>query len=313
MSVSGHIARQSRLPSRVLLLAGVAFVLFIATTPLVILYTDWLWFQEVALTTVFRKKLVTKGLLFLGGGVLGFLFLHLNLRLAQRGIAIDPVVIRPNPQGPPLDLVGLARRFTLPVTIFVAIIAAFSASSAWMVVLKAMHATPFGVSDPVLGRDVGFYIFTLPVFSALLSVLSALALFALLLCLGTYWVRGELVLPPPRVRLDPGAGWHLGGLIAFLLVVTALQIWLVRVPSLLFSDTGPLFGASYTDIHARLPAYRALAVVAVLGAAWVLVGRRAAGWPGTRPSPPAPTSAPGSWATCSIRPSCRSWWWLPPS
>lgn len=280
MSVSGHISPQGRLPNRLLLIAGALFVIFIATTPLVILYTDWLWFQEVALTRVFQKELLVKTLLFVAGGLVAFLFLYLNLRLANRGIAIDPVVIRTTPQGPPMDLMRLARRLTMPATLFVAVIVAFAASSAWMIVLQAMHATPFGVTDPVLGRDVGFYIFSLPVLSALLSALNALTVFALMLCAGTYWVRGELVLPPPRVRLDPGAGRHLGALIAVLLVVSAVQIWTVRVPGLLFSDTGPFTGASYTDIHARLPAHRALAVIAMLGAAWVLVGavRRKLPW-----------------------------------
>ncbi len=36
-----------------------------------------------------------------------------------------------------------------------------------------------------------------------------------------------------------------------------------RSPSLLYSTTGPLIGASYTDLHARLPALRVSAVVAV--------------------------------------------------
>ncbi|MFN2316435.1 MAG: UPF0182 family protein, partial [Gemmatimonadales bacterium] len=280
VSVSGHISPSGRLPNRLLLIAGALFVAFIATTPLVILYTDWLWFQEVALTTVFQKELLVKTLLFGAGGLVAFLFLYLNLRLANRGIAIDPVVIRTTPQGPPMDLMRLARRLTMPATLFVAVIVAFAASSAWMIVLQAMHATPFGVTDPILGRDVGFYVFSLPVLSALLSALNALTVFALILCAGTYWVRGELVLPPPRVRLDPGAGKHLGALIALLLVVTAVQIWTVRVPGLLFSDTGPFTGASYTDIHARLPAHRALAVIAMLGAVWVLVGaaRRKLPW-----------------------------------
>jgi uncharacterized protein len=280
VSVSGHISPQGRLPNRLLLIAAALFVAFIATTPLVILYTDWLWFQEVALTTVFQKELLVKSLLFVGGGLFAFAFLYLNLRLANRGIAIDPVVIRTAPTSPPMDLMRMARRLATPAILFVTVVVAFSATSAWMLVLQAMNATPFGVSDPILGRDVGFYIFSLPLLGALLSTLSALTIFALLLCVGTYWVRGELVLPPPRVRLDPGAGKHLGGLLALLLVLTAIQIWTVRVPGLLFSDTGPFTGASYTDINARLPAFRALAVVAILGAVWVLVGaaRRKLPW-----------------------------------
>ena len=43
-------------------------------------------------------------------------------------------------------------------------------------------------------------------------------------------------------------------------------------PSLLYSTTGPLVGASYTDLHARLPALRVSAVLALLAAVAVMVG-----------------------------------------
>ena len=58
----------------------------------------------------------------------------------------------------------------------------------------------------------------------------------------------------------------------FLLI--ALRLWLVDIPGLLYSTTGPLVGASYTDLHASLPALRRLrgggaslaAVAVVVGA-----------------------------------------------
>ena len=52
------------------------------------------------------------------------------------------------------------------------------------------------------------------------------------------------------------AGLHLAILLAALFLLTALRLWLVDIPGLLYSTTGPLVGASYTDLHARLPALR---------------------------------------------------------
>lgn len=280
MSVTGHISPQGRLPSRLLVVLALVLLLLLVTSPLVVLYTDWLWFQEVGLTRVLQTELTVKLALWLGAGLFAAAFLYANLRLAHRGIAIDPLRVPAGPSGRPLDLIGLARRAGIPVVIFVAVIAAFSAASAWLQVLQAWHAVPFGEADPLLGRDIGYYVHRLPVVAGALSLASALTVLSLLLCAASYWVRGEIVLPPPRVRVDPAAGRHLGALGALLLLVTAAQIWFVRVPGLLWSETGPLVGASYADIHARLPALRVLAVVAVLGAAWIAAGaaRKKVAW-----------------------------------
>ena len=80
----------------------------------------------------------------------------------------------------------------------------------------------------------------------------------------------------PRVigylRFDPAAGKHFAILIAAWLLLIALRLWLVDAPQLLYSTTGPLVGASYTDLHATLPALRVTAVLALIGAVMVLVG-----------------------------------------
>ncbi|HMA22146.1 MAG TPA: UPF0182 family protein, partial [Gemmatimonadaceae bacterium] len=56
------------------------------------------------------------------------------------------------------------------------------------------------------------------------------------------------------------------------LVLTALHIWLVRIPELLYSTTGPLTGASYTDLHAKYPALHLTAITAIIGIGLVVYG-----------------------------------------
>ncbi|MBK9410988.1 MAG: UPF0182 family protein [Gemmatimonadetes bacterium] len=71
-------------------------------------------------------------------------------------------------------------------------------------------------------------------------------------------------------------------LLAVPFVVTALRLWFVDSAELLYSTTGPLVGASYTDLHATLPAIRVSAIAALAAAVVVLVGgaRRMLGWYG---------------------------------
>ncbi|HXY18437.1 MAG TPA: UPF0182 family protein, partial [Gemmatimonadales bacterium] len=85
-------------------------------------------------------------------------------------------------------------------------------------------------------------------------------------------LRGAFAVRGRGVRVERRAGIHLAAVLAALFLVAAAQLWLVDASNLLYSTTGPLVGASYTDLHATLPALRLSAVAAVAAAALVLVG-----------------------------------------
>ncbi|HUF34299.1 MAG TPA: UPF0182 family protein [Gemmatimonadales bacterium] len=254
----------------VLLLAGVATLLFFPAAS--ILITDWWWFREIGYEIVFTRELVTRLLLFLGVGGLTTAVLYLNLRAAQRGLVPDPIVLQLGPAAPRVDVSSALRRLTLPGSLAVGVLAGFAVTPAWDLVLRALHQTPFGSADPVFSRDIGFYVFTLPALSMALGLLTTLVVLSLFLLVPLYWLRGDMVPRRRRLMIEPTAGLHLALLLAALLLLTAVRLWLVEIPNLLYSTTGPLLGASYADLHARLPALRVSAVVAVLAAGAVVLG-----------------------------------------
>jgi uncharacterized membrane protein (UPF0182 family) len=263
----------------ILLVAGFAALFFFPS--LIGLLMDWWWFQEIGYQIVFTRELVTRVLLFLGVGGLTFGTLYLNLRTAQRGMVPEPIVLRLGqslPRAPRVDITGALRRLSLPVSLGLGLLAGLSAAQGWALVLRLIYQTPFGVADPVFARDIGFYVFTLPALSAGFGFLTALALISFILLVPVYLLRGDILFSPQRpgrpgrLRVEPTAGLHLAILLAVLFVLTALRLWLVDIPSLLYSTTGPLVGASYTDLHAQLPALRVSAVIALLAAAAIMVG-----------------------------------------
>jgi uncharacterized membrane protein (UPF0182 family) len=242
------------------------------------LLVDWWWFQEIGYRTVFTRPLLTGILLFLIVSGLTFGLLYFNLRNAQRGLVPDPIVFRIGQAAPRVDITRALLRLSLPVALVIALLAGLGAAPTWDLVLRLIYATPFGIKDPVFSRDVGYYVFTLPALTAALSFLKALTVISLVLVVPVYVLRGDILLGPggprrpPRLRVEPSAAMHLAILLAAFFVLTALRLWLVDIPSLLYSTTGPLVGASYTDLHARLPALRVSAVVAVLAAIAVMIG-----------------------------------------
>ncbi len=273
-----------RLTSRAVALIGATLflVLFVALPGSIGLYTDWLWFREIGFERVFlTEHLMQVGLAVLGG-LLTFGFLVANLRFALRGVVPDPVIVRFNPGAPQIDVSEMIRRFTVPVAGLIAFLVGASMSAMWLVLLRAVHGVPFGRVDPVFERDIGFYVFTLPALELLIGVVFWLALLGLLVSLPVYWLRGDIILPPRPVRVEPSAGRHVGGLLTALFLTIALQTWFVRIPQLLYSTTGPLRGASYSDLNAMLPALRLQALAALVAAIWIVAGivRRKLVWHG---------------------------------
>jgi hypothetical protein len=234
--------------------------------------TDWWWFKEIGYQVVFTRELVTRGLLFLAAAGLTAGLLYLNLRTAQRGLVPHPILLQLGESVPSLNLLALMRRFTLPVALMLGLFAGLAVAPAWSLVLRMLYRTPFGISDPVFSRDIGFYVFTLPGLSLLLGLLSGLVTLLLLLLVPIYWLHGDIILRPRRLRFEPRAGMHLAILLALWFLLTAVRLWLVEIPQLLYSRTGPLVGASYTDLQAQLPALRVMAALAVIGAGLALAG-----------------------------------------
>src|SRR5262245_64742998 len=143
------------------------FVLFLAIGAVgqaVPLYTDWLWFKEVGFTQVFTTRLALNGWLFLGLGGAVFIFLFGNLSLAARTAPPDVLWELEDQLGLPgrAILEPLVRRLLLPVIAVISFFAGARATTAWSTVLEYLNRTPFGQSDPLFGRDLGFYFFVLP-------------------------------------------------------------------------------------------------------------------------------------------------------
>jgi len=255
-----------------LALLAAAVLALVIVPSLAGLLTDWWWFQEIGFQVVFTRQILARGDLFLAVFAVTALLLQLNLRVAQRGIALNPVVVRVGPTTPQLDASRAVRRVTPWLAVVVALLAGLGATSQWDVALAALNRTPFGATDPVFGRDVGFYVFTLPAVTAALGYLFGVLLVTLLALLVVYAVRGAFAVRGRGLVVERRAGIHLAALLAALFLVAAVQLWIVDASNLLYSTTGPLVGASYTDLHATLPALRLSAAAAVAAAAVVLAG-----------------------------------------
>ena len=265
----GPVGPGTRQAIRVLLV--VVLLVLIVFPAMMRLAADLFWFREIGYQRVFATELVTKALLFLIVAVVAYVLLAVNLRFARRGASPVNALSGQVPESL-IELVERLPRLTTPAALVFAVLAGISASATWMTVLQFLNGAPFGVNDPVYNRDIGFYTFVVPALAMLLGLLSTLTVLAALLSGFVYLVRGDIRPPNPRISISPRASAHLGVLVIVFLVLAAARIWMVQIPELLYSGTGPFTGASYADLNAQRPGLLVTAITALLGAGFVVLG-----------------------------------------
>jgi uncharacterized membrane protein (UPF0182 family) len=252
--------------------AVTAFLLIALFLPALIRFaTDWLWFQEVGHAQVMVRSIAAR--LGIGAGVFALAFgvFMLNLDLARRSIRrLD--IIRMTPEGMRTFSIDprTLRPQMLAVSAGVALVIALSTSSGWETWLLYWNAEPFGTVDPLLGRDIGFYVFALPFFESLRNLAIVIVLLSLAGVIGAHVVAGNLGLTARRgLLVSHHARRHIAWLVAALFGVLAFSAWL-GPPALLTTASTITHGASYADVHARIPAL-GLLLVASLAAATLAI------------------------------------------
>ncbi|MFL5614905.1 MAG: UPF0182 family protein [Gemmatimonadaceae bacterium] len=234
--------------------------------------TDWLWYDEIHFQSVFRTSLIARLVLFVGTALFAFAFLYGNVRWARRGADV-PVRFIEQGHGVSADVSRVVAMLLLAGSVVVALVTALAVAAQWMTFLMFSHGAHVGQTDPLFGRDIGFYLFRLPALDMTLATLVALTFLALVGSVAAHLTRGAFAAVPPRqITIDPEASHHIGGLLALLFVLFSLQLWFVDAASLLFSTSGRFVGASYADVHVLLAGIRLSAVDGILAAGIVIYG-----------------------------------------
>jgi uncharacterized membrane protein (UPF0182 family) len=158
------------------------------------------------------------------------------------------------------------------VVVLVALGVAGAASGGWETFLLWRNQVPFApngapaVTDPVFGRDIGFYLFELPFLRFVQGLANSIVLASLLAAAAWYAIAamrdGLTVATSIRVHLAVLAG---------LLLLSIAAGYQLDKYELVYSTAGVATGVSYTDAAARFLALNVLTAVAALAAA-LLVG-----------------------------------------
>ena len=198
---------------------------------------DALWFYSLGFENRFWTVILAKTVFLVVGVLFGGLVLYtltINLSSAKKYIKIIAI---------------LAGAFT----------GGGWGISNWEVILKFINAVPSDISDPVLNKNIGFYLFSLPFLNNIYGLLVSLSVIGLAACVITifFWFDGKNILVQPPTGDDRTLSKTYKPLFinasVFIFILTFGK-FLSRY-NLMYSSTGVVYGPGWTDVNILLPAY----------------------------------------------------------
>jgi len=246
-------------------------------------FTEWAWFNHLGYLKAFLLMFFSNFGLRILIGLIFAVFVFVNLFFTKKlfikyfeaeSIESENVetLFKEESQG---FLNWLNKKKLNWIYILISLILGFLFSSVsselWKIVLKFFNQTPFGNTDPIFGKDISFYVFSLPFYSFIKEMGMVLIVLTIIVVGIIYFIAsGISSFSDVKVKLSNRAKSHITVLLsAFLL----LKAWDYRLAmyELLYSPRGVAFGASYTDVNANLLGLRILFIIAIAVAAGLLV------------------------------------------
>src|SRR5205823_5431934 len=209
----------------------VAFLVLTSLRSIAGFYTDYLWFDEVSFTQVFRGVLGTQVFLAVFFTLAFFVLLWGSMTVADR---IAPRFRAMGPEDELVqryrDLVGPhAGKVRIAVAALFALLTGVSTSSHWNEYILFRHHSNFGAKDSQFHKDIGFFVFRLPFITFGIQWLFVAIVITTVITVITHYLNGGIRLQSQTAqRVTPQVKVHISVLLGALALVKAVQYWFDR-------------------------------------------------------------------------------------
>jgi uncharacterized membrane protein (UPF0182 family) len=277
----GKPKRRGRRGLWLLILALLA--LFFGLSRASAIYIDTLWFGSLGYSSVYWTTLKYELLLFLCFAVATTVILRGAFWLLERAFDVSALAPRRmivNQQPVTVAPARLLKPAAWLVALFFGLSYGIGMSGEWQTFALWLNRPQTADADPIFGKPLGFYLFTLPVADSIASWLLTLAF--IILCASLVYallsaipagLDVEEFAAPRRKTLPTGARraayTAVSMALAVLLAALALRVYLSRF-AYLFDDHTIFSGVTYTEDHFLLPGLMIVCVALVVAAALAL-------------------------------------------
>ena len=196
------------------------------------LYFDYLWFAELGKTTVFTTVIYAKSMLGAIMLLISFLFLYINFLVANSGPGQIEIGI-PTPTGQ-ITAVRIqpetVRRGAGLAAAALGLIIGTGESTQWEKVWRWLHSVNFNETDPIFGKDISFFFFSLPLLRDVVYLGMALCIAALIGAVALYYFKG--VMTWRKLKEGGGLGRpavHISLLAALIFILLAVSASLSKI------------------------------------------------------------------------------------
>ncbi|NLY77749.1 MAG: UPF0182 family protein [Tissierellia bacterium] len=265
----------------------ILFLIVISSFDTIISFvTDYQWFNKLGYRDTFLTKLNTQIRIGLISFTLLFVIIYSYLQLIKKKYYIELGLEEKDGKEKWIN-----RIFAIS-SAFIAYYGAFILSGKlWFNLLLYINRSPFNIKDPIFNKDLSFYIFTLPFYKEILSLVLVVIMMLILLTFVTYIMLFSVRRPSENIFQEQEIFgdfkkpilnkfinkralkeallnmWILGSLI---LAIQGINFILNKY-MLLYSNRGVIFGAGFTDVKVTLKVYWLIGIGLIISAVSLLI------------------------------------------
>lgn len=241
--------------------------------------TNYQWFSKNNFIQTYMTKIKTEAFLIIPVWILITLFLYLYLlKLKKKYYETAKIFFNGH-----VDKIIHKSMFAFSA--FSSIVIAIAVSNTtWLKLKMFLNSNSLDKSDPIFGRDIGFYIFKLPFYEHVLNIIILLtvALSLLTICFFVLIIALKknsenniqdinFSVPSKRIssflsnEIVKEAERKIAYLGLIVLFVIGIKYYFKGF-ELMYSTRGVVYGASYTDIHVTLILYKIMSILSIISA-----------------------------------------------
>ena len=257
-----------------LLLAVIVFIFFGGSTA-ISYWVDLLWFSSLGYAAVFWKSFSLEWGTFAVFALLTFVILFaafLALRHHHAGDLPETHTIYIGPRAIDLPVVKALRIVAVIAALVVSLATGFAMQSQWPTLALYRYApqSAQSIADPIFGRPLGFYLFTLPAWQLVSGWLFSLAIFVGILAVVFFLAAGSGRVLTGHLRESmPWRGVSVAA--GFLLLTLAIREYIGRF-ALLFEHHTIFDGVAYVDAHVTILGMACISIALIAGAVIAIFG-----------------------------------------